>query len=677
MNTSQDSLLVFDASQCSEIEESLRKLSSASEEQFSIIKNEKWYRRLWDMVTFSKKGEVRLCDQVSTLAQAQQIIAQCLLKGSQQSKEISELVKNNTRYIKILAEQAERLDLHQLILEIDHKIYNREAPLVALYHISSQISLDQASFYREKALIKVAMEEQGILSSSPMMVADIIETVALLPADQLLILYTALSQSHSSQLSRALFTLTEGLLFSELRGSATNLDTQGIMRSCDIPLQESTTLSDLFDQLLEQKKNNNIAVQNTSFSILQELQQAEELFFAGKLIEAFPLFKRKAEEKLARAFYYLSIYYSEGYGEIIEDNEQALEYAKAGMDLGDPLCTYIYGIVNFFVSKESPETWMKQKFKLLNPLIRNNDPCALFEQGKYYMVLNLINSKRSTEEDVNKAKIYMSRAAEKGFWPAAYFYNILSTDFEHPLNRFSKYSSILKEVESYDIQYEYGQYYLFVDFHVHKYFMQATKCFLRALALREDFKEPAGFVAFLLGTGLIEDSLRYGISKGSIPLYYKAGLSCDNPFTIFEYFLLYTSGVGEKGYGANLTKAYDCAKKCYSLTKDSASHKKMHLFVAAFLGECRLEGLGIEKNEKLAISYLNEAVNGGDSYSAKLLADYYSKGWKSIFRRSTINDLRAKCKGVREHEITEDAFFSIVEEALAASFERMNNYITH
>lgn len=372
---------------------------------------------------------------------------------------------------------------------------------------------------------------------------------------------------------------------------------------------KSTSFCDLFEQLLEDKKPQNIVSSGSSFSDLKELYEAEQLFCAGKLIEAFSRFQAAAEANVPRAFYFLSEYYMNGYGEIVEDAERALELVKTGMDLGDPLCTYSYGLVKWEIDHESPERWMKQKLKLLNPLVRNNDPCALFEQGQYYTTQNFLNEKRSAKEVVEKARSYLKRSAELGYWPAAYELNILTPpDFEHPLNQLQKYSSLLLDVESYEIQFVYGRYYLFADFDNRKYFMQAAKCFLRALSLRENFTEPAGYVAFLLGTGLIEDSLRYGISAGNIPMYYKAGLKCDNPMALFEYMLLYLSGVTEKSYGANPKKAAECAKRCYKLTKGNPAYTTMHRFVTVILGESYFEGYGVEKDKKIAVEYLSEAV---------------------------------------------------------------------
>lgn len=82
-----------------DIQMAIQKLSSLSQEQFEEIKNEKWYNRLWDMVTFSQKGKKRLAEQIGTVAQAQQILVEMLLRLSEKDRNISELVVKNAAYI--------------------------------------------------------------------------------------------------------------------------------------------------------------------------------------------------------------------------------------------------------------------------------------------------------------------------------------------------------------------------------------------------------------------------------------------------------------------------------------------------------------------------------------------------------------------------------------------------
>lgn len=83
----------------------IERLTTVSQEQFEQIKNEKWYLRVFDMVTFSKKNEKRLAEQVSTVAQAQQILLELLLNLSSDNKDIAILVANSVDDIQKLSEQ--------------------------------------------------------------------------------------------------------------------------------------------------------------------------------------------------------------------------------------------------------------------------------------------------------------------------------------------------------------------------------------------------------------------------------------------------------------------------------------------------------------------------------------------------------------------------------------------
>lgn len=83
----------------------VKQLSSASQEQFETIKKEKWYNRVFDMVTFSQKGKKRIAEQVSTLAQAQQILIELLMRLSDNDSSVSRLVVESMEDIKRIQEQ--------------------------------------------------------------------------------------------------------------------------------------------------------------------------------------------------------------------------------------------------------------------------------------------------------------------------------------------------------------------------------------------------------------------------------------------------------------------------------------------------------------------------------------------------------------------------------------------
>lgn len=87
------------------LQEAVKKLSQASESQFEDIKKEKWFNRVFDMVTFSQKGKKRVAEQVGTLAQAQQIFSELLVRLSANDEKLSQAVLLATNDIEKLQEQ--------------------------------------------------------------------------------------------------------------------------------------------------------------------------------------------------------------------------------------------------------------------------------------------------------------------------------------------------------------------------------------------------------------------------------------------------------------------------------------------------------------------------------------------------------------------------------------------
>lgn len=87
------------------IKEAIGRLSSASQEQFETIKKEKWYNRVFDMVTCSQKGKKRIAEQVGTIAEAQQILLELLLRLSANDANISEIITQSMDDIKRIQEQ--------------------------------------------------------------------------------------------------------------------------------------------------------------------------------------------------------------------------------------------------------------------------------------------------------------------------------------------------------------------------------------------------------------------------------------------------------------------------------------------------------------------------------------------------------------------------------------------
>lgn len=107
----------YENNQCSfeDLKEASHQLTSATEEQFEQIKKEKWFTRVFDMVTFSKKNEKRMAGQIANLAQAQQMMMEILVRLSGRDARISNLVEEAFEKIEKLAKNdvllAKRINL--------------------------------------------------------------------------------------------------------------------------------------------------------------------------------------------------------------------------------------------------------------------------------------------------------------------------------------------------------------------------------------------------------------------------------------------------------------------------------------------------------------------------------------------------------------------------------------
>jgi hypothetical protein len=88
----------------SDLKEASEKLINSSGRQFEEIKKEKWYNRVFDMVTFSQKGKKRMAEQIGSIAQAQQILMEILFRLSDSNEEVAQLVTDCIDDIKKLQE---------------------------------------------------------------------------------------------------------------------------------------------------------------------------------------------------------------------------------------------------------------------------------------------------------------------------------------------------------------------------------------------------------------------------------------------------------------------------------------------------------------------------------------------------------------------------------------------
>ena len=92
---------------------------SESENNFEIMRNKHWYKRLFEILTFSRNNEKMLAKNIESLSKLQEIIIKALLLMSVQNTELSGDIRNLLESHTLLAEQV------KLIAKTQNKLENR------------------------------------------------------------------------------------------------------------------------------------------------------------------------------------------------------------------------------------------------------------------------------------------------------------------------------------------------------------------------------------------------------------------------------------------------------------------------------------------------------------------------------------------------------------------------
>lgn len=118
------------------IVEAAQETMRASEADFESIRSKRWYKRLWETVTFSKDNQIKMAKGVSSLSKLQEIMIRLMVVLSQNSTEIFDAVKQNSNLISklsitdaLLAKQINRI-IFGGTAQIDFADLDREKKIV-------------------------------------------------------------------------------------------------------------------------------------------------------------------------------------------------------------------------------------------------------------------------------------------------------------------------------------------------------------------------------------------------------------------------------------------------------------------------------------------------------------------------------------------------------------------
>ena len=391
---------------------------------------------------------------------------------------------------------------------------------------------------------------------------------------------------------------------------------------------------------------------------LEKYEEAEKLFLEGKLIEAFPIFKEAADSGVGRACYYLGEYFANGYGHIKEDEANALEFWRKGMDVGDPLSTYEYGLLKYQDSEYQCRTWIRKHVHSVLRLANENDPAALCVFGHHLITEHKgKDDLNSLLDSVVDSLQYFKAAAKLGYWPGAFMFYQGTEEIRKSGTLMPNYINLFKEVDWYRAHFVYG---MFEVLYGSEDYDDCARHFQQALWLREDKTESAGFLAFLLNAGLAKDSIAHGYSKGSIPMYYDAGLKSDDVLAVSQLGFLYFYGIGEKGIrdvdddggiGKDPAKAYAYLSRSFALFEDAEKRNQpvitaIYGLVAGMRGGLLFSGEGVKEDYEEAVRCFTTGCRLEDPMSIYLLAACYKEGIGVKQNQSMADKLMSNLGGI-------------------------------
>ena len=91
------------------LQQAASEVFSESEQNFDVIRNKHWYKRLFELLTFSRNNEKVLAKNVASISKIQEIIVKTLLLLSVQNTDLSGDIRNLTEGHRLLSEQVYRL----------------------------------------------------------------------------------------------------------------------------------------------------------------------------------------------------------------------------------------------------------------------------------------------------------------------------------------------------------------------------------------------------------------------------------------------------------------------------------------------------------------------------------------------------------------------------------------
>lgn len=137
------------------------RLLNATEQQFESIRKEKWFNRVFDMITFSQKKTARLGEQIQTLSQAQNIILQILPRMAAEHAEVAAYISEERDRIEYLTQND--LTLLRLYKNLYQRLENERLGIKKTQDIGELSEIDKLALSSCLRMLSQKFEETSSL----------------------------------------------------------------------------------------------------------------------------------------------------------------------------------------------------------------------------------------------------------------------------------------------------------------------------------------------------------------------------------------------------------------------------------------------------------------------------------------------------------------------------------
>ena len=142
----------------SELKESAQKILTATENDFNEMKDQKWYKRIWGIITFSQRNKKITANNISNLSQAQQLIYKIIVNLSEKNVEV----------FSILEDLQDQIEFGQKRIEELNQILSSQKSVVNECNLHMDDTIEELVAEKEKLELEIGelLEENELLAKA-------------------------------------------------------------------------------------------------------------------------------------------------------------------------------------------------------------------------------------------------------------------------------------------------------------------------------------------------------------------------------------------------------------------------------------------------------------------------------------------------------------------------------